>query len=100
MEISKIRVNQFNKMVRLLRDIRTFDVRYKVVLLKREGHTREQALELIVKTLQKWAVASRGIGELRAVSNTPSCQCKYHREGCDDEGYCMNCGRKVEVSNV
>ena len=36
---------------------------------KREGYTREQALELIVKTIQQIAVSSRGIAELKEVSN-------------------------------
>lgn len=68
-EISIIRAEQFNKMAGLLRDIRTYDVKKMIAAKKREGYTREQALELIVKTLQQIAVNSRGIAELREVSN-------------------------------
>lgn len=64
-EISQIRVEQFNKMAGLLRDIRTYDVKKQVAELKRQGRTREEALELVVKTIQQIAVASRGISELR-----------------------------------
>ena len=64
-EISQIRVEQFNKMAGLLRDIHTYDVKKQVAELKRQGRTREEALELVVKTIQQIAVASRGISELR-----------------------------------
>lgn len=63
-EISPIRADQFNKMVGLLRYIRTYDVRQQVAYLKREGHTKEKALELVLKMIQNIAKESRGISEL------------------------------------
>lgn len=68
-EISEIRAEQFNKMVEMLRDIRRYEVKKMVAAKKREGYSREQALELVVKTLQQMAIPSRGIAELKEVSN-------------------------------
>jgi hypothetical protein len=68
-EISPIRFEQFNKMVEMLRTIRTYDVRKQVAALKRDGYTREEALELVVNMLQNIARDSRGIAELREVNH-------------------------------
>lgn len=68
-EISSIRVEQFNKMAGLLRDIRIYDVRKQVAALKRDGMTREQALESCLNVIQNIAKESRGISELKEVSN-------------------------------
>jgi hypothetical protein len=68
-EISQIRAKQFNDMVAMLRDIRRHDVRKQIAELKRTGMTKEQALEMVVSQLQNIAKGSRGISELKEVSN-------------------------------
>ncbi len=69
-EISLARVEQFNQMAEMLRTIRTYDVRKYVAALKREGYTREEALEVCLNQIQNIARKSRGIAELRKeVSN-------------------------------
>ena len=68
-EISPIRVQQFNKMTDLLRSIRHYDWKKKVTELKRSGKTREEALEHCVREIQYMSTASRGIAELKEVSN-------------------------------
>jgi hypothetical protein len=67
--ISRTRFEQFNKMVEICRTIRTYDVRKQVAALKREGHSKEEAQALVIRTLQNIAVESRGISELKEVSN-------------------------------
>jgi hypothetical protein len=64
-EISLIRVGQFNKMADLLRTIRTYDVRKQVAELKRQGFTKEEAYKLVIDALQNIARESRGIAEIR-----------------------------------
>jgi len=71
-EISMIRVEQFNKMAGLLRDIRLYDVRKQVAELKRNGNTREQALDVVIGVLQGIARESRGISELHATQQSSS----------------------------
>lgn len=68
-EISLIRADQFNKMVEILRHIRTYDVLKQVTFLKKEGQTKEEALEFVLKMIQNIAKESRGISELKEVNN-------------------------------
>jgi hypothetical protein len=68
-QISQIRFDQFNKMVEMLRTIRTYDVKKQVAELKRQGHTREEALDFCHKAIRNIAVHSRGISELKEVTN-------------------------------
>ncbi len=68
-EISQVRFDQFNKMVEMLRTIRTYEVRKQIAALKRDGQTREEALEMVVNMLQNIARDSRGIAELKEVTN-------------------------------
>lgn len=63
--VTTTRVDQFNKMADLLRTIRTYDVRKQVAALKRQGYSKEEAYKLVCEALQRIAVASRGIAEIR-----------------------------------
>jgi hypothetical protein len=64
-EVTTTRLDQFNKMVDLLRTIRTYDVKANVAGLKRTGYSREEALEIIVNTFIGISKHSRGIAEIR-----------------------------------
>ncbi len=67
--VTTTRVDQFNKMADLLRTIRTYDVRKQVAELKRQGHSKEEAYKMVCAMLQRIAVESRGIAEIRDVKS-------------------------------
>ena len=64
-EVTTTRIEQFNKMVDLLRTIRTYDVKANLAELKRSGHSKEEALECVVNMLIRISKESRGIAEIR-----------------------------------
>lgn len=64
-EVTTTRIEQFNKMVEMLRTIRRYDVKHRVAELKAKRHKREQALEIVLNEVIRIATYSRGIAEIQ-----------------------------------